>query len=46
LNWQQVCDAIGMSTDTMKRRRDADPKIEEAYNKAVPVLLPQLQTPW
>lgn len=32
LNWKQVSDAIGMSEDTLKRRRDNDAKIDEAFN--------------
>lgn len=33
LNWKQVSDAIGMSEDTLKRRRDNDPEIEESFNR-------------
>lgn len=33
LNWKQVANAISMSEDTLKRRRDNDPKIEEAFDR-------------
>lgn len=32
LNWKQIAGALSISEDTLKRRRDADPTIEDAFN--------------
>lgn len=31
--WKEICDSMGISVDTMRRRRAENPEIEAAYNE-------------